>query len=220
MRRSAIVGTGLVVLCLGAPTTMHAQAACAATPEDAWRLAREAVATGDAGLVMQRLSPEYRTRNAVELAVGAAMVAQIGGVSGEMSDAPAKAAAAKAAEARLLAELDGILRKFKAPTMAQIGTPLLAKLEDPAVRKQFAGIDHVGYAREMETFFAKVEKAAAAAGVKGEPSSLGELVVGGGDLKAPLTNLKVTGDTATASAGHVVMKFRKTGACWIVDGRD
>jgi hypothetical protein len=217
MRRSAIVVTGLVVLCLDASATIQAQATCAATPEDAWRLAREAVATGDAGLVMLRLTPEYRARDAVELAIGASMVAQIGGLSGELSNAPAKAAAAKAAEAQLLAELDGILRKYKAPTIAEIGTPLLVKLDDPAVQQQFASIDHVGYAREMETFFAKVEKAATAAGVKGDPSKLDELVVGGGDLQAPLGKMNLAGDTATASAGRVTMKFVRTGGCWMID---
>jgi hypothetical protein len=220
MLRTRVVVIAFVAATLSASATIHAQGPCAATPEDAFRLAREAVATGDAGLVMQRLSPDFRTKNAVELAIGASMVAQISGLSGELSSSPEKAAAAKKAEAQLLAELDTILKKYKAPTIKEIGTPLMMKLEDPAVLKQFAPIDHVAYAREMEAFFGKVEKAAAAAGVKGEPSSLGELVVGGGDLKAPLTNLKVTGDTATANAGRAVMKFRKTGSCWIVDGHD
>lgn len=220
MPRIFLLATAFAAASLSASPTIQAQTTCAATPEDAFRLAREAVATGDAGLVMQRLSPDYRTKNAVELAIGASMVAQISGLSGELSSSPEKAAAAKKTEAQLLTELDAILTKYKAPTIKQIGTPLMMKLEDPAVLKQFAPIDHVAYAREMEAFFGKVEKAAAAAGVKGEPSSLGELVVGGGDLKAPLTNLKTTGDTATASAGRVTMKFRKTGSCWIVDGRD
>lgn len=221
MVRSAFVAVIFLAAGLSASTTIRAQTlSCAATPEDAFRLAREAVATGDAGLVMQRLSPDYRTRNAVELAIGASMVARIGGLSGELSNSPEKAAAAAKAQAALLVELDAILERHKAPTIAQIGTPLLTKLEDPAVLKRFAPIDHVAYARDMEAFFTKVEKAAAAAGVTGEPSSLGELVVGGGDLKAPLANLKVTGDTAMASAGTVVLRFRRTGGCWIVDGRD
>jgi hypothetical protein len=33
--------------------------ACAATPQDAWTLAQQAVATGDAGLVTERLSPDF-----------------------------------------------------------------------------------------------------------------------------------------------------------------
>ena len=98
---------------------------------------------------MQRLSPELRTRNAVELAIGASMVAQLSGMSGEMSNTPARAAAAKKTEAALLAELDTILKKYRAPTIKEIGTPLLMKLQDPAVLKLFAPVDHVAYAREM-----------------------------------------------------------------------
>jgi hypothetical protein len=213
--------TALVVAVGASATGVGRQPApaCAATPAEAWTLAQQAVASGDAGLVMQRLSPDYRTRNALELAIGGSMLAEIGGLAGEGSGSAAKAKAAKAAEAQLLAELDTILRKHKAPTMKQIGTPLLMKLEDPATIARFANIDHVAYAREMEAYFDKVETAAAAAGVKGERSKLDELVVGGGDLKAPLGDLKVTGDTATATAGRVTMKLRRIGGCWVVDGR-
>jgi hypothetical protein len=193
--------------------------ACAATPAEAWKLAQQAVATGDAGLVMLRLSPDYRTRNALELAISGSMQAEIGAIAGEGSGAAAKASAAKAAEAQLLAELDTILRKHKAPTIKEIGTPLLMKFEDPSALAKFASIDHVAYARDMEPFFANVEKAAAAAGVEGEFSKLEELVVGGGDLESALGDLKVSGDTATATAGRVTMEFRKQGGCWMIDGR-
>ena len=216
-----VVAITVLAASLSAPPTIRAQApACAATPEEAFRLAREAVATGDAGLVMLRLSPALRTENALELAIGASMVAGLGGLSGQLSNAPEKAAAATKAEAALRAELDAILTKHKAPTIAQIGTPLMAKLQDPAVLKQFAPLDHVAYARDMEAFFTKVEKAAAAAGVQGESSSLGELVVGGGDLHAPLATLKMAGDTATAAAGSATLTFRRIAGCWVVDGRD
>jgi hypothetical protein len=213
----AVVGVGA-----GVPAIVIGQGpkpACAATPAEAWKLAQQAVATGDAGLVTQRLSPEYQTRNSLELAIGGSMLAEIGGLSGEGSGSAAKASAAKAAEAQLLKELDTILRKHKAPTMKEIGTPLLMKLEDPATLAKFAKVDHVAYARDMEAFFDKVEKAATAAGVKGERSKLDELVVGGGDLKAALGDLKVTGDTATATAGRVTMLFKRLDGCWVIDGR-
>jgi hypothetical protein len=209
------VSVGDVVVAQG-----RAAPACAATPQEAWALAQKAVAANDAGLATERLSPAYRTRNAVEMAIGASMMAEISGLAGEGSGSPAKAAAAKDAEKKLLAELDALLRKYKVPTIKEIGTPLLMKLEDPAVLAKFAPIDHVAFAREMETFFDKVETAATAAGVKGERSKLDEIVVGGGDLKAPLTGLKVTGDTATAPAGRVTMRFTKAGGCWLIDGRD
>lgn len=194
---------------------------CAKTPEDAWRLAREAVATKDAGKVMMRLSPAYQTQNSVETAIGASMVAELSGMSGSMSNAAA-AAKAKKAEQQLLAELDGILKKYKAMTIKEIGTPRMAKMRDPAVIKRFSTIDHVGFAREMETFFAKVEAAAKAAGVSGsgEPPKLDELVVGSGNLNAPLAGLKVTGDTAKATAGDVTMLFRRINGCWLIDGRE
>jgi hypothetical protein len=206
----------------GAPAVTIAPLApaCAATPQEAWTLAQKAVAAGDAGVVTERLSPDYRTRNALEMAIGASMMVGIGALSGDLSGSPAKAAAAKAAETQLSAELDTILRKYKAPTIKEIGTPLLMKMEDPAVLAKFAPIDHVAYAREMESLFARAEKAAEAAGVKGERSKLDELVVGGGDLKVAPTAMKVAGDTATLPSGKVTMRFKKIAGCWVVDGRD
>ena len=194
--------------------------ACAATPQDAWTLAQQAVATGDAGLVTERLSPDYRARNALEMAIGASMLVEIGGLSGDGSGSAEKAAAAKAAETKLLAELDAILRRHKAPTVKEIGTPLMMKMNDPATQAKFAAVDHVALAREMETFFTKVEKAAEAAGVKGEKADLAELVVGYGDLKVTAAGMKVTGDTATLPSGKVTMRFKKIGGCWVIDGRD
>jgi hypothetical protein len=194
--------------------------ACAATPQDAWTLAQQAVATGDAGLVTERLSPDFRARNALEMAIGASMMAQIGGMSGDGSGSPAKAAAARAAETQLLAELDTLLRKYKAPTVKEIGTPLLMKLNDPATQAKFAPVEHVAYAREMEAFFTKVEKAAAAAGVTGEKAELAELVVGYGDIKTPAAGIKVTGDTATLPSGKATIRFKKIGGCWVIDAHD
>ena len=192
----------------------------AATPADAWKNANTAVAGKDAGAGTLTLTPAYRTRNSLEYAVGASMVAEIGGLSGSMSNTPGAAEKAAAAEKKLLAELDGLLVKYKAPTIAQIGKPLLMKMEDPAVLTRFANIDHVEYARDMEAFFVKVEAAAKAAGVSGSPPKLDELVVGGGDLNAELGAPKVTDDTARATAGATVMLFRKVDGCWLIDGRE
>jgi hypothetical protein len=194
--------------------------ACAATPQEAWTLAQQAVAGGDAGLLTERLSPDFRARNALEMAIGASMLAEIGGMSGDGSGSPAKAAAAKAAETKLLAELDAILRKYKAPTIKEIGTPLMMKMNDPATQAKFASVDHVALAREMEAFFTKVEKAAEAAGVKGEKAQLAELVVGYGDIKTPAAGIKVTGDTAALPSGKATIRFKKIGACWLIDAHD
>jgi hypothetical protein len=194
--------------------------ACAATPQDAWTLAQQAVASGDAGLVTERLSPGYRARNALEMAIGASLLAEIGEMSGSASGSPEKAAAARAAELKLKAELDALLRKYKAPTMKEIGTPYMMKMSDPATQAKFASVDHVALAREMETFFTKVEQAAEAAGVKGERARLDELVVGYGNLKTPVAGMNVAGDTATLPSGKVTIRFRKIGGCWVIDGRD
>lgn len=194
--------------------------ACAATPQEAWTLSQQAVASGDAGLVTERLSPGYRARNALEMAIGASMLAEISEMSGAGSGSPEKAAAARAAELKLKAELDTLLRKYKAPTMKEIGTPYMMKLNDPATHAKFAKVDHVALAREMETFFTKVEKAAEAAGVKGERAKLDELVVGYGDLKVAPTAMTITGDTATLPSGKVTMRFKKVAGCWVVDGRE
>ncbi len=196
-------------------------AACAKSPEETWQLAREAVASKDAGRVMLTLTPAYRTRNAVEYAVGASMLAEIGGLSGELSGKPGAAEKAKKAEGQLLAELDAILVKHKAPTIAQIGTPRLMKMQDPAVQARFAKVDHVAFAREMESFFLKVEEAAKKAGVSSQgPTKLDELVVGGGDLSASLATPAVAGETARAAAGSTTMLFRKVNGCWLIDGRE
>lgn len=195
--------------------------ACAATPADAWKLSREAVATKDAGKVMATLTPAYRTRNAVEYAVGASMVAELSGLSGEMSPKPGAAEKAKKAEKSLLAELDAILKKHGAPAIAEIGKPLLPKSQTPEVQARFAKVDHAAFARAMEAFFVKVEAAAKAAGVSSEgPPKLDELVVGMGSLDAPLGAATVTGDTAKAVAGSITMLFRKQNGCWLVDGRE
>ena len=209
--------TAVLALVLGSPEPAPS---CAATPADAWKNAKAAVAGKDAGAVTLTLTPAYRTRNSIEYAVGASMVAEIGGLSGSMSNKPGVADKAAAAEKKLLAELDQLLKKYKAPTIAQIGKPLLVKMQEPAVEKRFANIDHVGYARDMEAFFVKVEAAAKAAGVSGSPPKLDELVVGGGDLNAALAAPKVTGDTARANAGATVMLFRKVDGCWLIDGRE
>lgn len=212
---------GLAALLTLALAPPEPAAACAATPQDAWKNARAAVAGKDAGAVMLTLTPDYRTRNSVEYAVGASMVAELGGLAGEMSSSPGAAAKAKAAEKKLLAELDGILTKHKALTIREIGTPRLMKMRDRDVQAGFAKIDHASYAREMEAFFVRVEAAAKAAGVSSEgPPKLDELVVGGGDLNAPLAAPAVTGDTAHAKAGELAIFFRKVDGCWLIDGRE
>jgi len=225
-RSWATTGAVLAVLALApagarpsaAPSASALAPACAATPQDAWTLAQKAVATGDAGLVTERLSPDFRNRNALEMAIGAAMLTDIGEMSG--SGSPEKAAAAKAAEASLKTELDALLRKHKAPTLKEIGTPYLTKLSDPATQAKFAAVDHVALAREMEAFFTKVEKAAAAAGVQGEKAELAELVVGYGDIKTPAAGIKVSGDTATLPSGKATIRFKKIGGCWVNDAHD
>jgi hypothetical protein len=213
--QAAAAGSGATI---GTPAPIAP--ACAATPQEAWTLAQQAVATGDAGIVTERLSPDYRARNALEMAIGASMLAEIGEMSGSGTGSPEKAAAAKAAEAKLKAELDTLLRKYKAPTMKEIGTPYMVKMNDPATQAKFAKVDHVALAREMEAFFTKVEKAAEAAGVKGEKAELAELVVGYGDIKTPAAGIKVAGDTAALPSGKVTMRFKKVGGCWVIDGRD
>ena len=67
------------------PCADRAAPACAPTPQDAWTLAQQAVAAGDAGLVTERLSLDFRARNALEMAIAASMLAQIGGLSGDGS---------------------------------------------------------------------------------------------------------------------------------------
>src|SRR4051794_25457217 len=69
MPRLAVLA--VVPLFVVAPAGVRPSAApvCAATPQDAWTLAQQAVATGDAGLVTERLSPDYRARNALEMAI-------------------------------------------------------------------------------------------------------------------------------------------------------
>jgi hypothetical protein len=218
-RRAALL---TCVLLSGAPGFAAAEGAgCASTPEEAWRLAREAVSSKDAGRVTLTLTPAYRTRNTVEYAVGASMVVEIGGLSGELSNKPGAAEKAKKAEQKLLRELDAILVKHKAPTIEQIGTPRLVKMQDPEVQARFAKVDHAAFAREMEAFFVKVEAAATAAGVSSAgPPKLDELVVGGGDLNASLAKPAVTGETARAAAGSTTMLFRRVEGCWLVDGRE
>ena len=217
-KRLAVLFSAVLSGAVGSTTAEIAP--CAKSPEEAWRLAQEAVSSKDAGRVMLTFTPTYRTQNAVEYAVGASMVAEISGLSGELSGNPAAVEKAKKAEQRLLLELDAILVKHKAPTIAQIGTPRLMKMRDPAVQARFAKIDHVAYAREMESFFLKAEAAAKEAGVSSPgPTKLDELVVGGGALSASLAPA-IVGETARAAAGSTTMLFRKVNGCWLIDGRE
>ncbi|MEO8432128.1 MAG: hypothetical protein ABI592_11515 [Acidobacteriota bacterium] len=211
-----------VVSLVALSASIRAEApACAATPQDAWTRSREAVASGDAGKVMLALSPAFRTRNSVEYAVGASMTIGMNGMSGATNKAPGAAAKAEASTKKLSAELDAILKKHKAATIQEIGKPLLARMQEPAVLARFEKIDHAAYAREMEKFMARVEAAHKEAGGTPQPApGLGELVVGGGDMKAALAAPKVTGDTARAAAGKTTMLFRKVDGCWLVDGRE
>ena len=194
-------------------------AGCAATPADAWTMARQAVATKDAGKVMGVLTPSYRTRNSVEGAVGTSMLIEMGAMSAEMSGKPAEAAKAKATEKQLLGELDALLKKYKVPTIKEIGTPLMQRMEAPEVVARFAPIDHAAFAREIDVLLKKADAAARAGGVSGGdgPPKLDELVVGGGDLNAPLKDLKVAGADATATSGSATMRFKKIDGCWLID---
>lgn len=215
-RRSSLF---LLVVALVAMAHPSIAQDCAKTPEDAWRLAREAVATKDAGKVMMRLSPAYQTQNAVESAISASMLAEMRGMVGG-SPTPAAEAKAQKIASQLLAELDRILKKYKAMTIKEIGTPRMAKMRDPAVIKRFSTIDHVGFAREIDSLFAKIAAAEKAATGSGESVKLDEYVVGGGDMNTPLTDLTVTSDTAKATAGQVTMLFRRINGCWVIDGRE
>ncbi len=199
-----------------------APARCAGNPVDAWEHAREAVKSGDAGRVMLALTPEKRARESSSYAVGAHMVLGLSELAGGMSQKPDAARKAKEAEKKLSLELDAILKKYKAPSIKQIGTPLLSRVYAPDVLKLFASVDHAAFAREMEKFFVKVEAAAKDAGVKSEqPPKLDELVVGGGpDLNSPLSALPGIGDVARVQAGGTVVSFKMVKGCWLIDASE
>jgi hypothetical protein len=219
MRNAAL--TVLVGLSCLSSAFAQTAATCAANPTDAWANAQAAVKSGDAGRVMLTLTPEKRARESSSYAVGAHMVLSISELSGDLSKKPEVARKAKEAEKKLSIELDAILKKHKAPSIAQIGKPILERVYAPEVLKLFSGIDHAAYGRDMEKFFLKVEAAAKDAGVKSEsPPKLDELVVGmGSDLPSPLTGLQTSGDAASALAGKTPMQFMKLNGCWLVHGR-
>jgi hypothetical protein len=221
----AVLALSAALALFGCPPIAHAQAsaagACAVTPADAWANAQAAVKSGDAGRVMLALTPEKRARESSSFAVGAHMVLSISELSGDLSKKPEVARKAKEAEKKLSLELDAILKKHKAPSIAQIGKPILERVYAPDVLKLFSGVDHAAYGRDMDKFFVKVEAAAKDAGVKSEsPPKLDELVVGmGSDLPSPLTGLQTSGDAASATAGKTPMQFMKLNGCWLVHGR-
>ena len=217
----AVTLTSLLFLSAVAMAQTPAPARCAASPVDAWEHAREAVKSGDAGRVMLALTPEKRARESSSYAVGAHMVLGLSELAGDLSKKPDAARKAKEAEKKLSLELDALLKKNKAPSITQIGKPIMQRVYAPDVLKLFANVDHAAYARDMEKFFVKVEAAAKDAGVKSEnPPKLDELVVGfGTDLASPLSALQTSGDTANAVAGKTSMQFKKINGCWLVDGR-
>ncbi len=195
---------------------------CAGSPVAAWEQARDAVKSGDAGRVMLTLTLEKRARESSSYAVGAHMVLSLSELAGDMSKKPDAARKAKAAEKKLSLELDGILRKYKAPSIKQIGTPVMSRVYAPDVLKMFANVDHPGFARAMEKFFVKVEAAAKDAGVSSEsPPKLDELVVGSGpDLNAELSGLPGIGDIARVQAGGTVVSFKMIKSCWLIDSSE
>jgi len=195
---------------------------CAGSPVTAWEHAREAVKSGDAGRVMLALTPDKRAREASSYAVGAHMVLSLSELAGDMSKKPDVARKAKEAEKKLSLELDGILTKYKAPSIKKIGTPLMARVYAPDVLKMFANVDHAAFARDMEKFFVKAEAAAKQAGVSSEgPPKLDELVVGGGpDLNAELSGLPGNGDIARIQAGGTVVSFKRVKGCWLIDSSE
>ncbi len=221
LRLTLVIGLLYASVAGNAIAQASAQGACAASPTDAWANAQAAVKSGDAGRVMLALTPEKRARESSSYAVGAHMVLGLSEIAGDLSKKPDVARKAKAAEAKLSLELESILKKHKAPTIKQIGTPLLARVYSPEVLKLFSGIDHAAYGRDMEKFFVKVEAAAKDAGVKSEsPPKLDELVVGGSsDLSSQLSGLQMSGDIASAVAGKTSMQFKKISGCWLVHGR-
>lgn len=214
--------SGLFFLNAVAMAQTPASGRCAGNPVDAWEHAREAVKSGDAGRVMLALTPEKRAREASSYAVGAHMVLGLSELAGDLSKKPDAARKAKEAEKKLSLELDGILRKHKAPSIKRIGTPLLSRVYAPEVLKLFAKVDHAAYARDMERFFVKVEAAAKEAGVTSEESpKLDELVVGGGpDLSAELSGPPGIGDIARVEAGGTVVSFKRVKGCWLIDASE
>ncbi len=195
---------------------------CAGSPVQAWEHAREAVKSGDAGRVMLTLTPDKRARESSSYAVGAHMVLSLSELAGDMSKKPDVARKAQEAERKLSLELDGILKKYKAPSIKKIGTPLMSRVYSPDVLKMFANVDHSAFARDMEKFFVKVEAAAKNAGVSSEgPPKLDELVVGGGpDLNAELSGLPGIGDIARVQAGGTVVSFKMIKGCWLIDSSE
>lgn len=216
------VAVGLFLMSTVVTAQAPGAARCAGNPVDAWEHAREAVKSGDAGRVMLALTPAKRARESSSYAVGAHMVLGLSEIAGDLSKKPDVARKAKAAEKKLSLELDGILKKHKAPSIRQIGTPLLARVYSPEVLKRFANVDHAAFARDMEKFFVKVEAAAKDAGVSSEgPPALDELVVGGGpDLNAELSALPGEGDVARVLAGGTVVSFRMVKGCWLIDASE
>lgn len=195
---------------------------CAATPADLWKQAHTAVAGKNVAPVVQLMTPAFRAANAIEGAVGASMIIEMSSMSAEMSGDAAKQTKAAAEEKKLLAELDALLTKHKAMTIKQIGTPLLPRMEAPEVVAAFSKIDHVAFLSDLEPFFRKVATAAEAGGMKSEKEgfSLDELLTGSGKLSPTLAGVSIKGETATARSFNVTMKFKKTGNCWLIDGRE
>ena len=204
-----------------APRRLVLAPACAATPQDAWTLAQQAVATGDAGLVTERLSPDYRARNALEMAIGASMLAEIGEMSGSGSGSPEKAAAARAAET----ETQGRARHPAAQVQGADDEGDRDAVHDEAERPGDAGEVRGGRSRRPGPRDGDVLHQGGEGGrgrwrQRRASAELAELVVGYGDLKVPAAGMKVTGDTATLPSGKVTMRFKKIGGCWVIDGRD
>jgi hypothetical protein len=210
-----------LVSALAAPlwTAVAAEPPGAATPQALITRLQTAAAKSDMGEMMACMAPDDRREMAIGLVAGVSMMAAFMGMAGDMAggmttgddakpEDKAKAEKAqkeaKAKSEAMQKKIESVLKKHGVDKMMEDPTPLP---EEPAARSKalaamFRGTDDIALIKELMALLEEVGK---------EEGKTEKPPV---DLPKDITDLKVTGDTATAKAGSETIDFVRIDGRW------
>jgi hypothetical protein len=208
--RRAYLSSLLAVL---ASTPAFAQQAphCAETPEAAWSAAQASVKRDDNEALVAAFSPALRARWVAMLAAGTDLLISFSsfgdGINSKQSTD---------VEATFNAELNSILKKHRAPTIAEIGEPIVKRIEAPDIVERFERVDHAALVREIAKLHIKIE----AAKKKTSDGKLRSTMRMRMDFASPLTLSENNAENAMGLAANTSVSFKKFDGCWRIDTLD
>jgi hypothetical protein len=220
MRHARIVVAWSLVSALVAPlgTAAAAEPPGAATPQALVTRLQNAAAKSDIGEMMACMAPDDRREMAIGMVAGVSMMAAFMGMAGDMAGAmtgddarPEDKAKvekaqkeAKAKSEAMQKKIEAVLKKHGVDKMMEDPTPLP---QEPAARSKalatmFKGTDDIALIKDLMALLEEVGKDEG----KTEKPPV--------DLPKEITDLKVTGETATAKAGEETLQFVRVEGRW------